>query len=563
MLKKDHEQYITEILLIIFLLVLPFLIFYWTLPDWWISSDDTVLLAFSAKHSFLEYAASPEVWRRLTNSNLTPLVVWLFDLDLNLFGLQPTWFYLHNLLIAACLAGLVYIILRMGIRQWIAAGGTIIFCLSPAYMNIVHQLMSRHYLEGLVWALLALLAFRYAVLKSSYWAALGSGLCYLVCILYKEIYAPLIVLLLLWPFTQKAVSWKQRLRALSPAMLAAAVYPLYRFWMLGVWFGGYGSLHSQPQEFSAAIELASSLIWPGAPWILAALIGLTAYATLAQAKKSILSSFFILALALGALLPLLQVLPVLSLRHLFLPSLLLILGAFLGLEKIWQKKAFWSKPVVILCLLLISASTFYSHIQARQALQINIQQKTIQGRFLWTEAKTGDVLLASGLAPWYVNGLQELAETVQNRTLKGRAILDLCYYFYVSGPELIQKSSRTLRYDASQPGLIPVQKAVLLQEHAQCMASFRPQSILKAEIVQDGAYVSWRFGPYASGTYLLVSPETGSTYPLPARGKVPGKLQDLLSGSVHLCYAHPDGWQTCKLLEQENSSYVIEQTEQE
>lgn len=535
--------------------VLPFLVYLPTIPGWWISSDDPVLAAFAAEHGFLEYTFNPEVWRQLTNSNLSPLVVWLYDLDLFLFGSDPVKFYVHNLFSCSLLMALSYILFRQFARPWISMLGILLFCLSPAFAHIAHFLMNRHYLEGLFWAMLCFLLFKKSIAQNNLLYAAGCGLCYALAILHKEIYAPLILILILWSFTHSSVSWKRGLKALWPCLTVALAYPLYRFWMLGVLLGGYGTLFDSEARFASALLMTNRLMWPQAPWISLLVLIPAIYGLLVFAKKSISSTLFVLVIVLGTLIPLTQIIPVMSSRHLFLPCFLLFVASFYGVEQFYQKKSRWIKPLLIISLLVISLGVVHSHITARVNIIEHTSTKTVQGRFLWEEAANNDVLLVQGLSSWYVGGLFELSRIVDGRELKGRAIFDLCYYFYVSGPDIIDQTPNILRYDPQTRALVRLDSDYLVKKHQECLSLYRPEMELSAEIFQDGSYVRWELGPFSSGKYALVSPETGSAYTLPAKGHIAGRIDFLLKPPVYVCYAHPDGWHVCDRLTKQNHTY--------
>lgn len=537
------------------------LFYYWSLPRWWISSDDPELLAFSARYSFWEYTFNPEIWRKLTPSNLTPLVLGLFDLDLALFGLHAHAHYLHNLFSAACLAGITYIFMHLCMSPWLAALGVFAWCMAPAYAFAVHDLMSRHYLEGLIWAVLAILSFRHAVVKDKTWAALTAGACFLIAVLHKEIYAPLVAVLLFWPVGPEFTTWRRRFKALLPCLGAALLYPLYRMWMLGVWIGGYGDLHTKSYALSSAFKLISTQMWPDARWIMYILVPLAGYGLIQWSRQSLQHLICAFTLILGTVLPLSQVLPVLGTRHVLLPTFLLLLGAFYALHTIWKMRRLEAKALALTMLAVIFFGLLPSHLDQRNIIQHRTDLTATQGRFLWEDSHPGDVLLVQAVPSWYVGGLQKLARIVQDRTLRTNPIFDLCHFLYTSDAELLTEDINVFRYDFEERKITGVEKTSIRHKRTQCMQAYK-DARMEGELSQEGAMVHWKFGPHTSGEYALVSSKTGSTYPLPPEGSVPGRLQDLLQGPLHLCYAHPDGWHTCRRLIEKNNAFQTEKQEQ-
>jgi len=537
------------------------LLYYWSLPDWWISSDDPELLAFAAKYSFWEYTFNPETWRKLTTANLTPLVLGLYDLDLALFGLNAHAHYLHNLFSAACLAGTAYIFMRLCMRPWLAALGTFAWCVTPVFVFSVHDLMSRHYLEGLLWAVLAILSFRYAVVKEKTWVSLVAGACFLIAVLYKEIYAPLVAVLLFCPVGSKAIIWRRRIKALLPCLAAAAVYPLYRLWMLGVWIGGYGDLHTQSYALVPALKLISVQMWPNAWWFMFIPVSLAVCALVQWSRQSLQHLMCALTIILGTLLPLSQVLPVLSTRHVLLPTFLLILGALYAVNTFWNMRGLKAKILSLIILAIIFFGLIPNHFEQRHIIEHRADLATAQGRFLWENSHAGDVLLVQALPSWYVGGLQKMAHNVQDRALVTKPIFDLCHFFYVSDFQLLTENINVFRYDFQERKIKDVEKESIRHKLTQCRHVYK-DTLLEGELRQEGSRVHWKFRPYTSGAYSLVSSKTGSTYPLPPEGSVPGKLQDMLQGPLHLCYAHPDGWHTCRRLIEKDNALQTENHEQ-
>jgi hypothetical protein len=98
--------------------------------------------------------------------------------------------------------------------------------------------------------------------------AIFSAILYLLAASAKEVYVPLIFVVLFLP----EGGWKKRLKFASPMLTVVVLYSVWRFWMLGTAVGGYGQTMFQ-QGFSLAFirvvapNLAESgrMLWAGTP----------------------------------------------------------------------------------------------------------------------------------------------------------------------------------------------------------------------------------------------------------------------------------------------------------
>src|SRR5690606_25793087 len=125
------------------------------LEGWW-RWDDPLILKFCYRYKPEEYLLQPDLWRQFLPGFFTPWLALSYEFDLALFGIAPAAFYLHHLLSLLSLTTITHIILRMWYSHlWSLAGSALFLCGSPIVV-VSQQLMTRHYIEGLVFALLAL-----------------------------------------------------------------------------------------------------------------------------------------------------------------------------------------------------------------------------------------------------------------------------------------------------------------------------------------------------------------------------------------------------------------------
>ena len=134
--------------------------------------DDSQILLHSHQYSFWQDFTRPEVWQQFSPANLTPWLIFSFEVDMILFGLNPTLFYLHQLLAIAAAAFMLYSCLRLWCLPVFAAAGAALFVLGLPTMLVAEQLMTRHYIEGLVFALVAVYAFVLYLRTAKLWTCL-------------------------------------------------------------------------------------------------------------------------------------------------------------------------------------------------------------------------------------------------------------------------------------------------------------------------------------------------------------------------------------------------------
>ena len=157
---------------------------------------------------------------------------------LALFGLNPIWHYAHQLISLWLAAYMSFLVLRLWIGLGWAVFGAMLFLVNAPTANIAQNLMTGHYLEGLIFASVAIYGFIRAMRNDGrywgYWLALGVFSYGLACTC-KEIYVPLPVVLLALPEGE----WKRRLHFAAPFLVVTFLYLGWRAVVLGTFVGGY------------------------------------------------------------------------------------------------------------------------------------------------------------------------------------------------------------------------------------------------------------------------------------------------------------------------------------
>ena len=540
---------ISDRIIILCLGTFPFFIYGPNLPIWWMG-DDTQILKHVASHHLWECFFVPSVWRGLSSNNLTPWIDALYGLDLSLFGLDPIAFYLHHLLICALLTGTIYYFLRLWLdRPWAFAVG-ILFTLSPCYANNVYFLFTRHYVEGLLWSLWAIIFYIKALRDKrpalAYWGALF----YLLATLCKEIYVPLVILLPVWPegdLGENGSRWIQalykRLSYFSPFVVIAGVYCLYRRWMLGNWIGGYGDFAPFRTDFSALLNNIGHLLLANNIWLIIVILSFAIWGVCGNRTNNWKLKSFVLLVVLLAVVPLLDLRGFLSRRHLFLPTFLLFLAVSIGMSRLWRQRSIGRLISLVGVLLL-----FFGFFQTNQCIQKNLDdtsdQYSAQGLFMWDVSSNQDALFVGSIPGWYFDGLSWLRSHIGHRGKMAQPIVDICYFIYTNKAPLHWQ--RFWRYDHDKKRIVLMDPKIVRKKSQECLKVYRSDVGLDIRIWQNDGLIYWKLGPYKTGRYLFADLKTGFTSKLSCSGHISGTIDTIKKiEKDYICYVAQEGWITC------------------
>lgn len=528
---------------------LPFFIYGPNLPIWWMA-DDTQILKHAVSHHFWEYFFVPSVWQELSANNLTPWIDVLYDLDLSLFGLNPTGFYLHHLAIFGLLTVTTYYFLRLWLnRSWAFAAG-ILFTLSPCYANNVYFLMTRHYVEGLLWSLWAIIFYIKALKNQRPFLACLGALFYLIATLCKEIYVPLVLLLPVWPeayFDKNRSGWiqvfRKRLIYFLPFAVIAGAYTLYRRWMLSNWIGGFGNLYSTKSEFSVLLDYIGHLLLENSTWLIIVIIPFAIWGICGNRTDRWKQKCFALLVVLLVVAPLLELSGMLCRRYLFLPTFLLLVAVSIGMSLLWRQ----SRPGRLLSSVGVLV-LFFGLFQANQGVQKKLgdisDRYSAQGLFMWEVSNSQDALFVESIPGHYFEGLSWLRNHIEHREEMARPIIDICHILYTNASTPHWR--RFWRYDHDKRRIVHMDPKVVSAKRKKCLDVYRSDVSLNIRVWQDEGLIRWELGPYQTGRYLFVDPQTGFTITLPRSGHIPGTI-DMIAKTEknYMCYAAPEGWIAC------------------
>ena len=363
---------------------------------WWGADDPMILFKFR-KHGLLNMLIVGESWRDLTSFNFNPWLVFSLGADLIAFGLDPTGFYWHQVLSVLVLVVVLEVSLREIDTYGLRFPFIIIFLsLFPVKHTIV-QIFTRHYLEGLIFAVLCIYFARMQRLALS-------ALFYFLAVCSKETYA--LLPLVFW--STMGVSR----RSFFSMAIPAVVYVAWRLWMLGIpgGVGGYGCLIPLP-DFRDLVEL---------PGMLAGLSGV--YEGFFLWGSALV--FFVFLKAFGPImtLPILvalmvPVLPVLkiaqgNLRYLFLLYGFIVFSAFYIFLWYLKKRgpvhgvALWVRGLaLVLCAFFVFGG---KGLDAER-----FKRRMLEGRFVWEKRfppGEEDYLVNYLLTPWHFEALVQLRD---------------------------------------------------------------------------------------------------------------------------------------------------------
>ncbi|MEK8015273.1 MAG: hypothetical protein VSS75_000290 [Candidatus Parabeggiatoa sp.] len=495
------------------------------LERWW-TWDDTFILKQAYNYSPWQYFWLPEIWREQSAGFLTPWFTLSFDFDLSLFGLNPSAFYTHQLLAFWFTTIATYFLLRLWLNKGWSFVGATLFILSAPTTGVVYHLWTRHYLEGLLFAILALYFYIRALREERLaWTSLGS-LFYFLAMSAKELYVPLIGLLLFLP--ERDI--QRRMVHALPFVMMLMIYALWRAYMLGIWVGGYG--HSL--EWSAIlwlpVQLFNLILGTDLLGIIATVfvISLLSYALWRYTTLLLVSVFLLIG-------PIVSMAPFVVEQHrvLFGIGWALSIAIVLILGTIARDKLYKIGLAGIL-LVVLAASLFNQSGQMRSSHLFNVDNHfATEGRFLWQGDQKQALFLTPDYQTFYIH-LSWLKKQIVGENAP-KLILDeidllgletegLQLYRYAPSCQCITEISDQI------PHLIAAGKAHLQN---------KPLSV---DFSYQAGYFKWQFGPYQTGVYSLIEYPFFGKIPLPPSKELLWCQVNSLSFRIR--YDSPEGWTT-------------------
>ncbi len=528
-LKNRHADHCLALgipLLVAAVLYIPFL-----KHGWW-TGDDTALLNATIEHGWLPFFYRPEIWQKISATNLTPWVNLSYAIDWHLFGFSPRGFFIHHYLslqIAILCCGLLF---RETIKALPAAGALLLFVTSMPAMALAQHLWLRHYVEGLALASFAFFLFIKGKKTLNFRYVLAGALFYLLSVTAKEIYVPLVCLVILYPgsFSKKITVYK------LPFVVVALFYVIWRSYMLGisnVFDPNIAAASGSLPRLDKVCYLASKGMFFNKHLAEFAIFCALAAALYLLFKKSRYFIFYLIVIVFATLMP---VAPVASqLEHVAasnidpLRILTLISLSFytLLLYAVFELNQKIGLGVVVLILGINAFTITQQNAVANGLAKYGFYRKMTQ--FLLNGDRNMVLVQADG-APWFYTELLEIAK--KTGLVSGddspRFCTDGCLCRQILG------SNGTAFYCFD--GADVVRKEVW---RCNINSKARPYGRFK----YSRGLLTWDFGPFQEGQYCALPMQKGlpaGIYCLPRKGKIKVHLDKDIQ--VILRYTSPSGW---------------------
>lgn len=478
---------------------------HWTaLRGWWLY-DDPQLLIEAIRQPVWGVLFDPAEYTHLASHSFTPLLLLSFKLDLALHGLTPAVFYAHQVVALTAAAILMYVLLRRYVADLYAAGGAAVFLTTWAAVYAARTLMIRHYVEGLLFALAALLFWSVGLRRAQRRWHVVAALCYLAAMLCKEVYAP-IPLLLVCQARYERHRWREVARDLIAPAIALAVFLAWRWYMLGL--SGFYSPVTGERDLTVPFALWGHVTGPAPIWARVIwAIALIAAAVLFILRQRLRAVAFLAAVILLIALPIVPLATTYFQWRYSFAFVAFSVAAFsvaLGLSNRRQS--------MIVLVLLLATTTVMSISQRRYYRQLTARGIEQEGRYVWSQPSNAPILAASSPS-WYIEGLRWL------RKYEGRGEAPpaafSAYAITVGGLD----ARRIVAVDR-RGNPIPLTRTTMFGTPAEwevMRKKYNPNAPLFVDFALRQHTAEWNLGP-GDGKFVFLTDPGFSPTDLPRRG---------------------------------------------
>lgn len=543
----SRRRYGPEAFYSLFLAVLVVVLYNSILGGFW-RGDDPLILKHAILYRPWEYLFVPAVWQKGTVSNFTPWVVFSFDVDHKLFGINPAGFYLHQLASLCVLAAVSYFVLRLWLPSVLSFLGVLLFIVSPPFARLSQMLMVRHYLEGFIFAALSVYCFTKGMRENRRWLNIAGTLSYLLAVSAKEIYVPLPFFLLLL----REGSPRERLRRVVPWLIMLSVYVLWRWYMLGRLVGGYSEASTWIQNVmlfpSRVVDAAAGMQEPPMSWwgwLIWSSSALSLAIIALSDRKSLLG---VLAVSPLLLLPIFPVSSIMSPRYVWLPLFFWIIAHLISWDRLNNgMKKMPARIIISLWSIILLACFSYVSLSNWSLAREGIKREGEEGRFVLDNGSATDLLVNPASSGWYYSGLSWLRKDVLNlgqgpSVISDSRIICLDRFGGDNDGDIINSFTRIWHFDPRRGVLVPEDVKDFCGRES--MKGVRMDKPLSMQIDYKRTVFAWKFGPYQKGDYtLFVGRTSESKFPLPKNGRafISFKGETVY---LRLRYVSPEGWRS-------------------
>lgn len=508
---RSRRKWWIDVSMIIGLIAIAILSCRKVLELWW-TFDDPFHLNLISHRPVLDLLLGRSLWSNFPSHVFTPLLLVSLKADLAVAEFDARPFYLHHIASLVCIAPAIYLLIRQWVPPGSAACSALVAVLGVPMIECAQRLMDRHYLEGLLFAVLTALTFVIALRKDSRTLGLISAFLYLLSMAAKEIFVPLIVMLAVIPER----SSRQRLRALIPHAAALALYCIWRIALLGPKLETYGW----------AVQRAD---WP------------RVIATLPMRVMRVLApnvpGIVVVALIIGAVV-------IVAIRR---PGSRLLLAAGIGCALIpILPVAFEIQPRYTLATWVLAAVAiaFLPRMRLAFALQIAIVVAgAISFRLQWTESFRNARRMSDEARAFAALGSTDLLwiPAVPPATLDelSRMTGSRAQWTYDSLPLCGGRMVAT-RFFAFDPAVGSVRETTRDRLLRACKSNRRTPLWIRFRYEQGSLF--WDFGPYRDGRYRVIIADGKQGFDVPRHAGF--HLTGIPMLPLRLRYESPAGWIT-------------------
>ncbi|QIK38600.1 hypothetical protein GWK36_12105 [Caldichromatium japonicum] len=509
------------------LLTITFALYHPILQSWWIE-DDPSILRHIMEYPIIDNFIDSNTWRTYMPNNLTPFLIFSLAIDFKLFNLEPSGYYVHHLLTLCAIILICYFLLIRYFSAMIATITLAIFITSLPIATIIQQLMTRHYLDGLLFSAIMFLFYSKAFEEKKLILVLPSLFFYALACASKEIYVPIMVLL---PWSTKNGGPKRHLSLMIPFFGVAGLYTLWRTHMLkpANILSGYGNLYdSNPSSIEYfAIKTAEALGIKSPLHLL--LITASFLVCLVYIYKNKAGFYRFAGLLIsGAVI----MAPLVAVSSILLPRMMILAAAFVALIGAISLHAIRQEGrITRIIVLVIGLSWIGLNIQSVANSKTWgdrdwIERYHQEGQFMLT-ADTDQTLVYPIGPYWFYTGLAWIREHQSIHRKAPRICYDPCLC-------KLELKDKTLMY---HEGILKPFK----QDTHNCQLRDTPLSFSIVYDPKKGT-ITWDLGPYPEGRWgFLLEPGAAKIF-VPRSGHFPMYRKNPLHFRV--LYESPEGWQT-------------------
>jgi hypothetical protein len=569
--KSEHEDILTDVIIIFIFACITAALYINVFNSYWLY-DDPYLLRNLTEHKIQHFFTDPEVWKKISVSNLTPWIMLSYGLDFSLSGLNNGVFFAHHLISLWLASSALYLVLRLWLRPLWAASASLIFLVNAPTAAAAEMLMTRHYIEGLLLFLSAFYFYVKSAREKSIKYSLFSAVLYFLSMSAKEIYVPMIMVFAAFPEGSPG----RRIRAIFPLIIAFILYVLWRIYMLGGFITGPGKsiLLSSYKSFGAAFQLPEQvsgfiMMMSGTtkisnfvhPFIVisSAVFIILSFFFLLKSKNFKAISFQIILFVSVYFIPLSVINPhsalydITQYRIAFLTaaynSIALALAAGFIYEHTKKKIPTFSSlalskivPFVFSCVIVMTCISSYLWI--RNEREVTLKPLVKEGSFFMNSDNSHLLVKSNPLwgGVFYYENLDFLRQYYQ---LGSPPLVIYNYFAFIDDPEAQElKGLKVFRYDAVKGSLSDITSS-FFQERFNYLSRIRKMP-LRVVMHVDDAVLSYSMGPSDTGNYFALLGIKPGTYCMMLQGRdfTPMSLFKSLRFYVRFGWESAEGWVT-------------------